>query len=350
MTNRFSCALAVAAVLTAMSAGTASVRADAVSDFYKNKNLTMIVGYAAGGINDIGARLVGRYLAKEMPGSPNLVVQNMPGSSGINAINHMYNVAPKDGTTVAIIGRAVPQLAFLGDPNIRFVPDKFVWLGSTSSYADDAYALFIMADRPIKSWEELKQPGKKIVLGSVGPGSTNLTFALFAKDVLHLNIDVIRGYPGAAPIFLAMQSHEVDGQVIGLGSVKAGQRALWNSKSLRALVQFGRGTRHADIPDAPTGRELVSNADDKALLAFAEAPFYMALPFIAPPGVPADRAKALKNTFMKIHKDPAFLADAERLKLDVSPIDGEAVEKLVHEMAATPKPVLERFKTVSGLR
>lgn len=350
MANRFSFGLAAVAALTATVMGIASARAESVADFYKNKNLTMIVGYAPGGINDIAARLVGRYLAKELPGSPNLIVQNMPGSSGINAINHMYNVASKDGATVAIIGRAVPQLAFLGDPNIRFVPDKFVWLGSTSSYADDAYALFIMADGPIKSWQELKQPGKKIVLGAVGPGSTNLTFALFAKDVLKLNIDVIRGYPGAAPIFLAMQNHEVDGQVIGLGSVKAGQRALWDGKKLRALIQFGRATRHADIPDAPTGRELVTNADDKALLAFAEAPFYMALPFIAPPGVPADRAKALKDTFMKVHKDPGFLADAERLKLDVSPIDGEAVEKLVHEMAATPAPVLDRFKTVSGLR
>jgi tripartite-type tricarboxylate transporter receptor subunit TctC len=349
MTIQFARAFAIAATLAAALIPTA--RADSVADFYKGKNLTMIVGYAPGGINDIGARLVGRYLAKSLPGSPSLVVQNMPGSSGISAINHMFNVAPKDGVTIAIIGRAVPQLAFLGDPNIRFVPDRFVWLGSMSSYADDAYVMFIMADRPIKSWEELKQqPGKKIVLGAVGPGSTNLTFALFAKDVLHLNIDVIRGYPGAAPIFLAMQNHEVDGQVVGLGSVKAGQRALWDAKSFRALIQFGRATRHEDIPDAPTGRELVSSPNDRALLAFAEAPFYMALPFIAPPGIPADRAKALQEHFMGVNKDPAFVAEAEKLGLDVSPIDGKAVEKIVKEMASTPPAVLDRFKTVSGMR
>jgi tripartite-type tricarboxylate transporter receptor subunit TctC len=328
-----------------------SARADPVADFYKGKTLTMIVGYAPGGINDIAARLGGRYLAKHLPGTPSLVVNNMPAASGIAAINHMYNVAQKDGTVVSIIGRAIPQLAFLNDPNIRFDPNRFTWLGSVSSYADDAYPMLIMADRPIKSWEELKQPGKKIVLGAVGPGSTNLTFALIARDTLKLNVDVIRGYAGAAPLFLAMQRGELDGQVIGLGSAKAGQRALWEGKQLRALIQFGRTTRHREFPDAPTGREIAAGDKDAlALIAFSEAPFYMALPFIAPPDIPADRAKALRDAFMAAVKDPAFVAEAEKLDLDVSPVDGDAVAKLVRDMASTPPPVIEAFKTVSGMR
>ncbi|MGE5538839.1 MAG: Bug family tripartite tricarboxylate transporter substrate binding protein [Gemmatimonas sp.] len=326
-------------------------RADAVGDFYKGKNLTMIVGYAPGGINDIAARLAGRYLVKHLPGEPALVVQNMPAASGISAINHMYNVAPKDGATVSIIGRAIPQLAFLNDPNIRFVPDKFVWLGSISSYADDAYPILIMANRPIKSWEELKQPGKKIVLGAVGPGSTNLTFALIAKDTLKLNIDVIRGYSGAAPLFLAMQRGEIDGQVVGLGSAKAGQRSLWDNHELRGLIQFGRTTRHRDLPDAPTGREIAAGDKDAlALIAFAEAPFYMALPFIAPPGTPPDRAKALQAAFMAAVRDPGFVGEAQKLDIDVSPIDGDEVAKLVRELASTPPAVIEAFKNVSGMR
>jgi tripartite-type tricarboxylate transporter receptor subunit TctC len=336
------------AAVALLAAGAAS--ASAADDFYKGKNLTMIVGYAPGGINDIAARLMGRYMVKHLPGAPNLVVQNMPAASGISAINHMYNVAPKDGTTVSIIGRGIPQLAFLGDPNIRFVPDKFTWLGSVSSYADDAYPIFIMADRPVKSVEELKQPGKKIVLGAVGPGSTNLAFALIAKDILKLNINVVRGYTGAAPLFLAMQSGELDGQVVGFGSLKAGQRSLWENKQVRALVQFGRTSRHRDLPDAPTGQELATNPDDLTLIKFAEAPFYMALPFIAPPNIPADRAKLLRSAFEQSYNDKAFVADAEKLDLDVSPIDGDAVAKLVREMAGASPEVLERFKTVSGLR
>ncbi|HTI88188.1 MAG TPA: tripartite tricarboxylate transporter substrate-binding protein [Alphaproteobacteria bacterium] len=346
---RLRVACAALAALGLAFAGPA--RADAIADFYKGKTVSMIVGYAPGGINDISARLVGRYIVKHIPGEPNLVVNNMPAASGIAAINHMYNVAQKDGSVISIIGRAIPQLAYMNDPNIRFDPNKFVWLGSISSYADDAYPIFIMADRPIKSWEELKLPGKKIVLGAVGPGSTNLTFALIAKDTLHLNIDVIRGYTGAAPLFLAMQRGEIDGQVVGLGSLKAGQKTLWEQHKFRGLIQFGRTTRHRDLPDAPTGRELAAGDPDAlALIAFSEAPFYMALPFIAPPNVPADRARALQDAFMATMKDPGFVAEAQKLDLDVSPIDGAAVAKLVHDMASTPPAIIEAFKTVSGLR
>jgi tripartite-type tricarboxylate transporter receptor subunit TctC len=334
-----------AAVLASLCTGAANA-----DDFYKGKNLTMIVGYAPGGINDIAGRLMARYMVKYLPGTPNQVVQNMPAASGIAAINHMYNVAPKDGTTVSIMGRGIPQLAFLGDDNVRFEPNKFTWLGSISSYADDAYPIFIMADRPIKSWQDLKEPGKKIVLGAVGPGSSNLIFALIAKDALKLNIDVVRGYTGAAPMFLAMQSGEIDGQVVGLGSLRAGQRSLWDNKQVRALIQFGRTTRHRELPDAPTGQELATNPEDLALIKFAEAPFYMALPFIAPPGIPAERAKELRSAFEHSYKDKAFIADAEKLDLDVSPIDGPAVAKLVKDMATVSPAVLDRFKTVSGMR
>jgi tripartite-type tricarboxylate transporter receptor subunit TctC len=207
-----------------------------------------------------------------------------------------------------------------------------------------------MADRPIKKWDELKEPGKKIVLGAVGPGSTNLIFALITKDVLKLNVDVVRGYSGAAPLFLAMQSGELDGQVVGLGSLRAGQRSLWDNHQVRALIQFGRTTRHHDLPDAPTGQELATNPDDLTLIKFAEAPFYMALPFIAPPGIPAERGKALRAAFEKSYKNKDFIAEAQKLELDVSPIDGDAVAKLVKNMAGASPAVLDRFKTVSGMR
>lgn len=344
--------LSAGAMITAvaLALGAHGARADEVADFYKGKNLTIVVGYAPGGNYDITARLLGRYITKYLPGAPNHVVQNMPAASGLTAINHMYNVAPKDGSTISTIGRAIPQLAILGMPNIRFEPARFTWLGTTSSYADDAFPIFIMANRPIKSWEELRQPGKKIVLGAVGSGSTNLTFPLIAKEVLKLNIDVIRGYSGAAPIYLAMQNGEVDGQSAGFNSIKAAQRNLWETKQLRVLIQFGRTTRLPELADAPTGRELTKDPDALALIAFAEAPFYMAMPFIAPPDVPADRAKALQSAFMQTHKDADFLKEAKKLDIDVSPLDGAAVAKLVQEMAATPAKVIEHFKQISESR
>jgi tripartite-type tricarboxylate transporter receptor subunit TctC len=337
-----------ACVLAAMLASDTAA-ADSVADFYKGKTITMAVDSAPGGVNDVAGRLVVRYLVKYLPGNPRFVVQNILGARGIAALNHLYNVAPKDGTTVAIVFRGAAQAPALDPKNIHYDADRFVWLGSTSSYADDAYGLMIMADRPIKSWEDLRKPGSKALIGALRSASTNLTFALFAKDILKLNIEIIRGYDSAGEMFLAMQRGELDGQVIGLSAAKIRQPDMWSTGQLRTLIQFARETRHPELPDAPTGRELVTNPDDLALLTYAEAPFRMALPFLAPPGVPADRARALQDAFMKAHADAGFRVEAAKLGLDVSPIDGNAVAKLVAATSRAAPSVIERFKLISDI-
>lgn len=320
--------------------------AQSVESFYKGRNTTLIVGYAPGGINDIAGRLMARHIVKHIPGQPNMIVQNMPGAGGLVTANHLYNIAEKDGSVIAGLGRAVPQLAYLNDPNARFDPLKFTWLGSSSSYADDAYVVLVNSSHPANSVADLKKPGRALKLGAVSAGSTNLIFAILAKEVLGLNIDIIRGYTGAAPIFLAMQNGEVDGQVIGLGSTKAGQAHLWNNKLVKPLIQFGRSTRLAELADVPTGRELVNDPDGLALLEFAELPFFMALPFLAPPAVPTDRAKALQNAFMAVHQDKDFLDEAKKLDLDISPISGDEVAKLLARTAQTPKAVIDRYNEI----
>ncbi len=335
-------ALATGLVIAALAAPAAGQSAES---FYKGRNTTLLVGYAPGGINDIAGRLMARHMVKYIPGQPNMIVQNMPGAGGLVTANHLYNVAEKDGSVIAGLGRAVPQLAFLGDANARFDPLKFTWLGSSSSYADDAYLLLLNAKHPAKTAADLKgaTPTK---LGAVAAGSTNLIFAILAKEVLGLNVDIIRGYTGAAPIFLAMQNGEVDGQVIGLGSVKAGQAHLWSNRQVKGMVQFGRATRLAELADVPTGRELVTTPEGQALLEFAELPFFMALPFVAPPGLPAERAKALQDAFMAVHKDATFLAEAAKLELDISPISGNEVLKLLERSAQTPKDVIARYNEI----
>jgi tripartite-type tricarboxylate transporter receptor subunit TctC len=339
--------IAGACVAAGIAGGAA---ADPVADFYEGKTMTMVVDSATGGINDVTGRLVARYMTQALPGAPKFVVQNIMGARGIAAVNHLYNVAPKDGTVIAIVLRGVAQAHALDSQNVQYDPEKFVWLGSTSSYGNDAYGLMIMADRPIKSWSELKQPGKGIRIGALRAASTNLTFPLFAKDVLKLNIEVIRGYGSAGEMFLAMQRGEIDGQAIGLSAAKIRQPAMWDKGQLRVLIQFARETRHPELPDAPTGRELVSDPDDLALLRYAEAPFRMALPFVAPPGVPADRAKALQTAFMQVHQNADFRAEAAKLEIDVSPIDGKAVADLVAATSRVSPAVIERFKTISGMR
>jgi tripartite-type tricarboxylate transporter receptor subunit TctC len=330
--------------LTAMP----QAKAQTVEQFYRGRTITMLVGTAPGGINDISARLVAKYLGRFIPGNPAIVVQNNPGAGGLITGNKLYNNAERDGSVLAKFERAVPQLQIEGDPNAQFDSTKFVWLGSLSSYANDAYLLLVNADNPVKSVDELRRGGAKLNLGADNSASSNLIFAVIAKEALGLNINVIRGYTGAASLFLAMQSHELDGQFVGLSSVKSGQRDLWNKGAFRPLMAFGRTSRHPDFPNIPIGREMTKDKDALALIDFAELPFFMALPFAAPPGIPADRAKALQDAFMTMARDREFVAEAEKIGIDMSPIDGQGVLQMLAKTAATPKEVIARYAAIGA--
>ena len=334
----------------ACSAGAAVAQPAAQSpeQFYAARTVNLIVPTAPGGINDISGRLVARHLSRHLVGKPSIVVQNQPGAGGLANGNLIYNSAERDGSVLSMMERAIPQSAIMGDPNAKFDPLRFSWIGSLSSYGRDAYVLFINARHPAKSVADLKGQGAVANLGGNRSGSTNLTFALIARDVLGLNINVIRGYSGAAPMFLAQQRGELDGQVIGYASVQAGQPDLWKGGFLKPIVQFGRATRLPDLGQIPTGRELAPDDDARALLEFAELPFQMALPLVAPPGVPAARMQALRAAFQAMVLDPAFLEDAGRIGLEISPVDGEAIVKLLERSMATPRAVIERYRKMAG--
>jgi tripartite-type tricarboxylate transporter receptor subunit TctC len=321
-------------------------RAQSVEQFYKGRTVTLLVASAPGGVNDLVGRLVAKHMGRHIPGTPAIVVQNLSGGGGLALANRLFTQTPKDGSAIAIIERSTPQLAVQGDPNAKFDPLKLTWLGSVSSYANDAYVLVVNASYPAKSVADLKRPGPPAKIGTTGAGSSNLIFTIICRDMLGLNVQVVRGYAGAATVFLAQQGGELDGQVVGFASMKAGQTALWKAGAFRPLVQFGRTTRSPELPDVPTGRELTKDPKALSLIAFAEAPFFMALPLLAPPGLPPDRAQALQAAFMEMTKDPDFLDDAAKLSLDVSPIDGAAVVKLIADMAATPKEVIAQFNAI----
>jgi tripartite-type tricarboxylate transporter receptor subunit TctC len=330
------------------AAAPAAAKAQSVEQFYKGRQVTMIVGTSPGGINDISARFVARYLGKYIPGHPSIVVENQPGAGGITSANRLANVYPRDGSVIAKLERAVPLLAIQGDHNVHFDPLTLTWLGSLSSYAHDAYLMLVMATNPITAVEELKKPGKPLTLGGDNSASSNVIYATIARDVLHLNIKVVSGYTGAAPMFLAMQNGEIDGQVVGYSSIRTGQRALWNQHAFRALVQFGRKTRLADFSAVPTAYELATDPAARSLLGFADLQFFISLPFAAPPGVPTERAKALQAAFIDMCKDQAVLADAQKLGIEMSPIDGATVRVAIAKSAATPRDVIERYNKLVG--
>ena len=320
--------------------------AQSVEQFYRGRTVTLYVASAPGGINDLTARLIARHMPEFLPGKPTIVVQNLTGASGLALANRLYVNAEKDGSVIGILERGTPQLAVQGDPNVRFDPLKLTWLGSVSSYANDAYLLQVNSSFPAKTVDDLRKPGVTARLGTTGAGATNLIFSIIAKDVLGLNVQIVRGYPGVAAVFLAQQRGEVDGQINGMSAIKIGQMALWQAGAFRPLVAFSRTTRFPELPDVPTGRELTKDPKALALIAFAEAPFFIALPIAAPPDVPPDRAKALGMAFMDMTRDAAFVAEAQKLGLDVSPVDGNAVIEVIRQMAATPKDVIAQFNEI----
>jgi tripartite-type tricarboxylate transporter receptor subunit TctC len=342
--NRTALLLLVSGLCSGLQA-TQHATAQSVESFYRGRTIAMLVGTSPGGINDISARLVARHLSRFLPGNPTIVVQNNPGGGGLVTANRLYVNSDKDGSVLAKLERAVPQLAIQGNSNAQFDPAKFTWLGSLSSYANDAYLMLVNANHPAKTVADLKIT--RAVLGADNAASSNLIFAVIAKEVVGLNVSVVRGYTGAAPLFLAMQRGELDGQMVGLSSVRTGQRDLWTKGAFRPLLAFGRDRRHPEFADMPIGRELAGDSDARALIEFAELPFFMALPFAAPPGLPPDRAEALQTAFMAMCRDKAFVEEAQTLGIDMSPIDGTAILTLLARTAATPRDVIARYNAIS---
>ena len=313
----------------------------AVEDFYKNRQINLIVGYGPGGGYDITARLLARHLGSFIPGHPAIVVQNMAGAGSMRAANYLYVSAPKDGTTFGVIGRDMPLIGLIGgNASVQFDPRKFTWLGSSSSFADDAYVLIVRTGAPVQSIEAARRPGgPPLVLGGTGEGATDGDVPKILRDALGFNIKQVLGYPDSPSIFLAVERGEVDGRTFDLSSVKASKPAwLAPGSGYRVLLQFARLTRHPDLPEVQTARELASSDAARELIVFAEAPLLiMARPFAAPPGLPADRTRALQEAFMAAHRDPGFLAEAAKLGIDISPVGADdMLGGIAHHWGASP--------------
>jgi tripartite-type tricarboxylate transporter receptor subunit TctC len=325
------------------SLGLARASAQSAAPTYAGRTINLIVGSTTGGYYDTGGRIVARHLSQFIPGNPAIVVQNQPEAGGLAMLNQLANTAPRNGETIAVMSRALPQLGLLGDPNANFDPLKLTWLGSVTSYKDDAYLMVINDSVPVHNLEEARTTQKPLFLGGTRAGSTNITFALIAHDLLKMNVEIIRGFPGAAEAWLAQDRGEIDGQIADVSAIKVGRPQLWAAGKLRPLVAFGRLDRLPELPDVPVARELVKDPADLALLEFAELPFFMALPFVAPPDLPPDRRQILQNAFMQMARDSAFVADIEQAGIATSPVDGQAVYDLIAKAAATPADVRARF-------
>jgi tripartite-type tricarboxylate transporter receptor subunit TctC len=335
------------AALVAALALASPARADPVADFYQGRTITLIVGYGPSGGYDLFARMLARHLGRFIPGNPNIVVQNMPGAGSLRATNYLYAVAPRDGSVIGSFARDMPLLAILrANPAATFDPRKFTWLGSSSDFSRDAYLLMVRADAPAHSIDDARRPDlPPLTLGGTALGAAGSDVPIVLRDTLGINLKVVEGYPDSGAIFLAIDRGEINGRTVDLSSVKSFRPAwLAPTGGMRTLVQFARATRHPDFPDVPTARELARNDEARVLIAFAELSYRISRPFAAPPDVPPERAKALQDAFMAVHKDPQYLAEAAKLRLEVSPIDSRAVLETIDEIAAAPPQVRDYLR------
>ncbi len=323
---------------------------DAVAAFYQGRQINLVVGYGPGGGYDLTARLVAQHIGRFIPGNPQIMVQNMPGAGSLRAANYLFEAAPKDGTTFGVFGSDIPLIGLLhANPGVQFDPQRFTWLGSSSSFANDAYVLIVRADAKSPSLKAAQQEGgAPIVLGGTGEGARDADVPKILHDALRLNIKQVLGYPDSPALLLAVERGELEGRMFDFSWIRQNRPAWFRPGSgFNALLQFARETRHPDLADVPTARELAADDKARALIAFAETPLLTtARPFAAPPGVAAERAAALQKAFLATHRDPDFLAEAARMGIEISPIGADAVARGIAQLADAPPAVIAYMKAL----
>jgi len=342
LTHR-ACVLAILAAGIAAAAVTSPALAQSPEEFYKGQTVTIYVGLSVGGGYDSNARLVARYIGKYIPGQPQVVVKNMPGGGGLVMTNSVANAAPKDGLHIGAPQRGIAFEPLLGDAsNAKFDPLKLQWLGSVNSDTSVAVAT---KRSGVTKWQDLKT--KELIVAGTGVGTESVTVPYILRNILGFKYKVIAGYPGGSEMNLAMQRGEVDGRgTFSWTSLKPHLKDWVETGDVIILYQQGL-RKHPDIPNVPLVTDLAENDEQKKVLRLQFTAFELGRPLFVAEGVPADRVAALRRAFDQAMKDKELLADAETQKLEVNPTTGENMQKILAEVYATPKSLVERLAAAS---
>jgi tripartite-type tricarboxylate transporter receptor subunit TctC len=328
------CALPLG-ILTALAVTPALAQAPSLA----GKNVTMVIGFGPGGGYDLWGRVVARHIGKHLPGNPSVVPQNMPGAGSYNAANHIYNIAPKDGTVMGIIARDAALGPITGATGARFDPTKLTWLGTPTTETNVCIAS--NTDKvKVKTVDDLYT--KELIVGDTGVGTGTHSYPKALNALLGMKFKIIGGFPSSSDVFLAMERGEVDGICESLDSV-SGKRPEWLPQKKVTILFQGGEQPNPELKGIPFVNDLAKNADDKTAIEFLYAGQGIGRPFIAPPDMPADRVKMVQEAFSATMKDPEFAADAKKQKLDVDPEDGEHLAALIKKIYATPKPIVDKI-------
>jgi tripartite-type tricarboxylate transporter receptor subunit TctC len=316
--------------------------ADAVSDFYKGKELRLLISSTVGGGYDVYARTIARHLGRHIPGNPAIVPQNMPGAGGIAAANHIYAIAPKDGSVIAAIQNTVPFEPFFDNKAAVFDAAKLSWLGTPTT---EVGMYIVWHASKVKSLRDAQT--EVLIAGGAGAASTPAFYGRVFNQIFRMKARLVTGYPGQNEILLAMENGEVEAMPSPFWSSLKVARPKWFPEgTVRVLFQYG-AQPHPELKGVPFALDLLANAADKILLTVASAPLGLGRPYAAPPGMPADRLAALRDAMMATFKDPQFIADCDKQRLECAdPKTGLELENLIKQAYATPDDIRKRLVAI----
>ena len=327
---------AVAAALPLANAAT-QARAQTPAEFYTGRTIEIGISSTVGGGYDAHARMLARHMGKYIPGNPTIVPKNVEGAGGLRLANLLYNTAPRDGTSFGIIYRATAFEPLFGNKAAQFDATQFTWIGSASSEVSLCVSWHTSG---IATFDDMLS--KELVVAHSGAGADAYQFSRIINGVLGTRMRLIGGYRGGNEMLLAMERGEVGGRCgWSWSSVQATRREWIERKQVNLLTQLAL-SKHPDMPDVPLVIDLARTGEQRNILRLVFARQQIAYPFLAPPGVPPDRVEVLRAAFLKAMADPEFLADATKARLEILPVSGGEVQKLVAELYATPAPVVEK--------
>ena len=325
-----------AALVTALPLSIA--RAQSPAEFYKGKTVEFYIGYSVGGGYDLYARTIARHIGKHIPGNPTVVPKNMEGAGSLRLANWLFRVGAKDGSVIGTIGRGTAFDPILGQQGAQFDGTKFTWLGSANN--EVSVCVSWNATSGIAKFDDLLS--KEMTVGGTSSSADTDQFPRIMNGVLGTKMRIVSGYPGGNDVVLAMERGEVKGRCgWSWSSVMSTHRVWLDEKKMTVLAQLAL-QKHPDLPDVPLIIDLAKTDEQKQILKLIFARQVMGRPYLAPPGIPADRAAALRQAFMDTMTDKDFLADAEKAQLEINPVSGEEVEALVKELYQTPKALADK--------
>jgi tripartite-type tricarboxylate transporter receptor subunit TctC len=334
--------LRVATVAVATLLAVPACAQDSVAQFFRGKQITVIVGSSAGGGYDIYARLLARHLSKYVPGNPGVVVTNMMGAASNAAAAHIYNVAPKDGTVIGALQTAAVLDPMFGDPaRMKHDASKFIYLGSADI---DYYICVSRADAVVKSYKDLLS--QELIIGASQPGTSTRDFPALLNSMTGAKIRLVSGYPGTREITLAIEKGEVQGLCGFSWSSLQAQRPDWlKSGFIRVLVQeHDKGHATLNKMGVPLAVDFAKSPDNRRIMELIYSSETFGRPYMMPPGVPAERVAALRKAFLDALRDKELLADAEKIGLEIDPISGETLQSLAEKIYATPAAIVEQAR------